>query len=152
MAHAGVGTCNLNNNWTWTSQTCRPRFSCLANASIDTTHAHIFDPSELPNSFTLDHDYTYTLVDDDTPDKCEYVCDSGFTRDGNTCIPLVCSGQKPANAISCNNVIKAENFVPLQAGSLKTGFWRFDTFLPLPDTYTPNSNYLSGLILPAPAV
>lgn len=52
----------------------------------------------------------------------------------------------------CNNVIKSENFVPLNPGYLKAGFWRFDTFLRLPSTYTPSSTYLGGLVLPAPAV
>ena len=50
------------------------------------------------------------------------------------------------------NVIKSENFVPLNPGYLKTGFWRFDTFLRLPTTYTQSSTYLAGLVLPAPAV
>jgi len=50
----------------------------------------------------------------------------------------------------CKNVSKSENFVPIKSGYLKKGFWRFDTFNILPQSYTSSSNYLAGLVVPSP--
>ena len=75
--------------------------------------------------------------------KCEYTCDSGYTKQDNSCVPLTCAGQKPANAVMCKNIVKAENFVPIKTGYLKAGFWRFDTFEPLPTTYKVSDLYLA---------
>ncbi len=34
--------------------------------------------------------------------KCEFTCNSGFVKSGNTCVPAVCTGSDPANATMCS--------------------------------------------------
>jgi len=47
--------------------------------------------------------------------KCEYTCDSGYVKKANTCVPLICAGQKPSNGIMCNNIVRLENFSSLKS-------------------------------------
>jgi len=69
----------------------------------------VSDNSEifLNDDFGLTSDVARTLVDTNTPTKCQYKCSKGYYKgsgsSANTCLPYACSGKIDANALICYN-------------------------------------------------
>ncbi|MCB9807032.1 hypothetical protein H6768_04050 [Candidatus Peribacteria bacterium] len=62
-AHQNSCSCSDSGSAYWQSYSmCRPRFACLNNPSVNITNAHPVTLNELPASYTLTQNYSYSLL------------------------------------------------------------------------------------------